>query len=270
MRAAEQTGIAASGGAGHPEELTVARRAVRVAGDLLLGHFRTGIVAEYKGRKDIVTAADRSSEQLIRRLIAEAFPDDLVVGEEGDQQPEHVVAGRRRWYVDPLDGTTNFVKGQPRWAVSIAFCDADDSFRACAIQRPFQHEEYTAVRGAGAWCNGTPLQRADDPDVADALVVLGPMADRRAAIGEIARQSLSIRVTGSTVSDLTDVAGGRADLHVGWRQGRWDLGAGTLLAREAGLIVTDMAGVTLNGPADNVVAGPPKVHAAALEVLRRT
>lgn len=237
---------------------------------MLLGHFRTGVTPEYKGRKDIVTVADRSSELLVRRLIAEQFPDDLVVGEEGDQQPEHVVAGRRRWYVDPLDGTTNYVKGQPRWAVSIAFCDVDDAFGACAIRRPFQHEEYVAVRGAGAWRDGHRLHRDDDPEVVDALVLLGPMAERRAAIGEIARQSLSIRVTGSTVSDLTDVAGGRADLHVGCRQGRWDLGAGTLLAREAGLAVTDMAGVTLTGPSDNVVAGPPMVHAATLEVLQRT
>lgn len=261
----------ADGTAGaHADELQVARRAVRAAGDMLLGHFRAGIAPEYKGRKDLVTVADRSSEQLIRRMIAEAFPDDVVVGEEGEQQPEQSVTGRRRWYVDPLDGTTNFVKGQPRWAVSIAFCDTDDAFGACAILRPFQHEEYTAVRAGGAWRDGRRLLRQDDPEVVDALVLLGPMADRGDAIGPIARQSLSIRVTGSTVSDLTDVAGGRADLHIGCRQGRWDLAAGTLLAVESGLVVTDMTGVTLRGPGDNVVAGPAKVHAAALEVLQRT
>lgn len=243
---------------------------MRAAGDLLLGHFRAGITPEFKGRKDIVTVADRTSEQLIRRMIADAFPGDIVVGEEGEQQPEQLVAGRRRWYVDPLDGTTNFVKGQPRWAVSIGFCDADDAFGACAIRRPFQDEEYTAVRDGGAWRDGRRLLRQDDPAVADALVLLGPMGDRGDAIGPIARQSLSIRVTGSTVSDLTDVAGGRADLHIGCQQGRWDLGAGTLLAREAGLTVTDMAGDTLRGPGDNVVVGPAKVHAATLRVLQRT
>ena len=254
----------------YAEELQVARRAARAAGDLLLGHFRAGITPEFKGRKDVVTVADRNSELLVRRMIADVCPDDVVVGEEGEQPPEHVVAGCRRWYVDPLDGTTNFVKGQPRWAVSVAFCDVDDAFGACAVRRPFHAEEYTAVRGRGAWRDGRRLLRHDDPAVDDALVLLGPMADRGDAIGPIARQSLSIRVTGSTVSDLTDVAGGWADLHVGCRQGRWDLAAGTLVANEAGLVVTDMAGATLRGPGDNVVAGPAMVHAATLEVLQRT
>ena len=251
-------------------ELDVARDAAQAAGKLLLDHFRTGITAELKGRKDIVTAADRRSEDLVRELISDSFPDDVVVGEEGQQQAEAIVGGRRRWYVDPLDGTTNFVKGQPRWAVSIAFCDRDDMFGACAIYRPWLDEEYIAVRGGGAFLDERVLIRDDDPDFADALVLVGPMAERNAAVAEVAGDGLSIRVTGSTVSDLADVAAGRADLHLGWQQGRWDLAAGTLLANEAGLVVTDMAGIELRGPGDNVVVAMPTVHAATIQILKRT
>lgn len=207
---------------------------------------------------------------MVRDIIRGTFADDLIVGEEGEQPSEEVTRGRRRWYVDPLDGTTNFIKGQPRWAVSIAFCDTDNEFGAATIARPCVGEEYTAARGQGAYLGDHRLMRDDDPAFIDALALVGPLADRNPAVVEIARQSLSIRITGSTVSDLADLASGRGDLHLGRRQGRWDIGAGTLLLHEAGLRVTDLEGVDLWGPGDNIVAAPPTVHAAAIATLQRT
>lgn len=248
-------------------ELDVAREAARAAGKLLLEHFRAGVTAEYKGRGDLVTVADHESERLVRAIIAESFPDDLVVGEEGEHLDELLAGARRRWYVDPLDGTTNFVKGQPRWAVSIAFCDADDVLGACAIYRPCVDEEFVAAREGGAFMDELRLERDDDPPFLDALILLGPMAGMQPAIAEIARSSLSIRVTGSTVSDLADLAIGRADVYLGRGQGRWDVAAGTLLCREAGVRVTDMTGGELTGPSDNVVVGTAAAHAATIEAL---
>lgn len=256
-------------------ELAVARRAVRAAGELLAERFRTGMRAEYKGRKDLVTAADRESETLVRRIITEAFPDDVVVGEEDEHPPEEAVSGRRRWYVDPLDGTTNFVKGLSRWAVSVAFCDADDRFGAAAIGRPCEGEELTARRSGGAFLHtvgdtepGRRLDRRDDPEPGEGLTFLGPMHVRRDLVPQLAGQSLSVRVTGSTVSDLADVATGRGELHIGSRQGRWDIAAGTLIIAESGGAVTDLSGKPLAGPADNIVAATPRVHAATLALLR--
>lgn len=249
-------------------ELDVAVSAARAAGALLHDRFRTGIGVSFKGRRDIVTDADLDSEELVRRMITDAFPGDVVVGEEGEQPGEDEVGGRRRWYVDPLDGTTNYVKGRPRWAVSVAFCDADDRLAAAAIVRPCEGEEYTARRGHGAWMNGSRVYRDDDPAYEDALALVGPLADGDDAVRAIARQSLSIRITGSTVSDLADLATGRGDLHLGRRQGRWDLGAGILLLREAGLTVTDLAGTPIDGPDDSIVAAPPTVHARTIALLR--
>jgi myo-inositol-1(or 4)-monophosphatase len=258
----------------HAEELAVARRAARAAGELLLERFRTGLRAEFKGRKDVVTEADRESEALVRRLVTAAFPDDVVVGEESEHPPEATVSGRRRWYVDPLDGTTNFVKGLSRWAVSVAFCDTDDRFGAAAIVRPCEGEEIWARRGGGAFLGplegGDPrrLDRGDDPEPGDGLSFIGPLHLGRDVVPRIAGQSLSIRVTGSTVSDLADVACGRGELHIGSRQGRWDIAAGALIVAESGGEVTDLAGAPLDGPGDNIVAATPRVHAATLALLR--
>lgn len=249
-------------------ELEVARRAAAAASDILLGYFRTGITPDLKGPGDLVTVADHESEERVRDLIRSAFPDDVVVGEEGAKPAEADLQGSRRWYVDPLDGTTNFVKGQPRWAVSVAFCDDDDAFGASAIERPCVNEEYSACRGQGAYLNGNAIVRTDDPEFDSALVLLGPIDGHNGVIREIAAKALSIRVTGSTVSDLADLAVGRGDLHLGRNQGRWDLAAGTLIAREAGLVVTDLAGATCMGPTDNLLVAPPTVHGKMLMVLK--
>jgi fructose-1,6-bisphosphatase/inositol monophosphatase family enzyme len=117
-------------------ELSVAVRAGEAAGALLLGHHAAGVLAEWKGAGDPVTVADREAEAVVRVHLQAAFPDDIIVGEEGAQLAEARVRGRRRWYVDPLDGTANFVKRRRRWAVSIGFCGSDDRMAAAAVLAP--------------------------------------------------------------------------------------------------------------------------------------
>lgn len=222
---------------------------------------------EWKGRGDLVTVADRESEALVCEHLTAAFPDDLVVGEEGPVVGEDAVSGRRRWYVDPLDGTTNFVKGQPRWAVSVAFCGADDEMAAATVHVPMTGETLTAVRGQGAQRDGQEVH-APDVEPHEALALLGPLDGLTAAVPLIGRAVLSLRVTGSTVCDLADLATGRADVYIGVQQGRWDLAAGALIAAEAGITVTGLRGEPLTGPADAVFAAAPRVHAALLPDLR--
>jgi myo-inositol-1(or 4)-monophosphatase len=255
---------------GQPE-LAVAVAAVEAAGDLLRVHFAQGVHAEWKGDRDPVTAADREVEHLIRAHIGQAFSDDLVVGEEGVELTEADVAGRRRWYVDPLDGTTNFLKGRRRWASSVGFCDADGQMRAAAVRLPLWDETYTAVAGGGARCNGMPTRATRTEAIGEALVLIGAIGgpeDRR-TVAVLGSRALSLRVTGSTVADLVDIAAGRADAFWATNPGRWDLAAGLLLATEAGACVTDLQGRPVAATAPTILAAAPAVHGAVLGMVGR-
>lgn len=216
----------------------------------------------YKGPGDVVTVADREAQDVVRECIQRAFPDDAFVGEEGVPPAESEVAGRRRWYVDPLDGTMNFVKGRMPWAVSVAFCDSDDRLAAAAVAAPQYDEVLTASRNTGVRRNGRPLEPAVDLEVSEALGLLGPLGGLADVVEVMARSCLGVRVTGSTVSDLADLVCGRGGCYLGTRQGRWDLAAGILLAKEVGLVVSDLTGRPVEGPVDEAFIALPSVHEA--------
>jgi myo-inositol-1(or 4)-monophosphatase len=209
---------------------------------------------------------------LIRERITARFPEDLIVGEEGEDIAEADVAGLRRWYVDPLDGTTNFLKRRRRFASAVAFCDADDRMVAGAIRLPVQGETFAAVDGRGATCNGRPITVAPTAHLAEALVEIGAMGGidiiaERASLADLNGVVMTVRVTGSTVTDLVDLAAGRADAFWATKPGRWDLAAGLLIAREAGAIVTDLQGRPIVAVAPTVLAAAPALHADLLEIL---
>lgn len=256
---------------GDEHELAVAVAAVEAAGALLERHFDQGVAAEWKADRDPVTAADREAETLIRSHIAAAFPDDLVVGEEGEELSEEDVAGRRRWYVDPLDGTTNFLKGRRRWASSVGFCDEQGQMRAAAVRLPLWQETYTALAERGARCNGELVHAPATTDAGLALVLIGALgldqAVERRHVAELGARALSLRVTGSTVADLVDIAAGRADAFWATNPGRWDLAAGVLLATEAGADVTDLQGAPVVATASTVLAAAAGVHAELLAIV---
>lgn len=249
----------------------VAADVARAAGALLLHHFRDGVVAEWKGDRDPVTAADRGAEALIRERLAEAFPDDVVVGEEGEAVAESTVAGRCRWYVDPLDGTTNFLKGQRRWAVSLGRCGADGRVDVAAVHIPCDGETLIAVRGGGTRRDGAVVRATGTGTLGEALVAIGALkrgdADRD-AVAAIAGRVMSVRVTGSSVCDLADVACGRSDAFLTTGSGRWDLAAGGLLAEEAGATVTTVDGRPAVGPVETILAAAPALHGELAALLR--
>src|SRR5215203_3811969 len=135
-------------------ELQAARRAVLAAGESLLS-WEDLPEEEWKGRIDPVSAADRQAEQAAISVLRDAFPDDLVVGEESTQlADEREVSGKRRLYLDPLDGTTNYLRGHPHWCVSLALVDSSDKAVCAAVLAPSTGDLFLAVRGGGGATRG--------------------------------------------------------------------------------------------------------------------
>jgi len=206
---------------------------------------------------DLVTVFDREAEARIARELAAARPDDAVVGEEGTDR-----AGTSgvSWYVDPIDGTTNFVYDLPLWCTSIAAGDADGML-AGAVYVPTLGELYAARRGGGATCNGRPIRCSDRDELPLALVATGfaYAAGRRREQAEVVTELIGhvrdIRRLGSAAIDLCFVAAGRYDAYFETGLNAWDAAAGELIAREAGCRSGDHRG----GPAaagELLVAAP--------------
>jgi len=213
---------------------------------------------------DMVSDADREAEQAIVDLLQAERPDDGILAEEG---AEEEAASGRRWVVDPLDGTTNFLYGYPAWAVSVALEDVDGGLVGIVFD-PARGELFAAERGGGATLNGAPIRVREDAPLARALIAtgFGYDAERRARQAEVVRSVLpavrDIRRGGAAALDLAWVAGGRVDGY--WERGlhRWDWAAGRLLVSEAGGEVRD-----LDGEPHGLVAAAPGLVAELEELV---
>jgi myo-inositol-1(or 4)-monophosphatase len=225
-----------------------AARTAQRAGEITLAHFGSAAV-ERKGDGSEVTAADRASERLVVEGIRAARPDDGILGEEGtaDSGTSGV-----RWVIDPLDGTTNFLYGLPAFAVSIAV-EVDGTTEVGVVVDAARHETFTAVRGRGAHLDGRRLRVNGADQLATALIGTGFSYDaaRRARQGAVVAQVLplvrDIRRVGAAALDLCWVAAGRLDGFYEKGLAPWDLGAGALIAAEAGARVGDLAGGPASG-----------------------
>jgi myo-inositol-1(or 4)-monophosphatase len=225
----------------------------REAGALLRYYFAQGVETEYKGDVDLVTVADRAAEKLIRERLAEVFPDHGVYGEEGTRDG---LDREFRWYVDPLDGTTNFAHGFPQFCVSMGLerrsgllsQDADGILEAGVIYDPLRNELFTAERGRGAQLNDKPIRPSRTPELAEALVSTGfPSRKRHTSPNihfyhEFTLRSHGVRRAGSAALDLAYVAAGRLDAFWEFNLNPWDTAAGILLVEEAGGRVSDFSG----------------------------
>ena len=203
---------------------------------------------------DAVTITDRASERLILAGLRDARPHDAVVAEESGSTGG-TGAGGVRWYVDPLDGTVNYLYDLPQYAVSIA-AEVDDVVVAGVVLDVATGDEYTAVRGAGAQCNGRRLRCRDESDPALALVATGFSydADRRAIQAQLLSTVLprvrDIRRMGAAALDLCALAAGQVDGYYEERLKPWDWAAGALIAAEAGARVGTVGG----GPLESSIA----------------
>jgi myo-inositol-1(or 4)-monophosphatase len=225
----------------------------REAGTRLREFFTAGVATEYKGDVDIVTVADRTVEKLVRGRLAEAFPDHGVYGEEGTRDR---MDGAFRWYVDPLDGTTNFAHGFPQFCVSLGLeqrppdlqSGQDGTLVAGVIYDPMRDELFTAERGHGAWLNGKPMHVSQTPVLAESLLATGfPSKKRHDSPNihfyhEFTLRSHGVRRAGSAALDLAYVAAGRLEAFWEFNLNPWDTAAGILLVEEAGGKVTDFSG----------------------------
>ncbi len=225
----------------------------REAGARLREFLAQGVETEYKGDVDVVTAADRAVEKLIRGRLHEALPEHGVFGEEGTRER---MEGEFRWYVDPLDGTTNFAHGFPQFCVSLglehrpsALAPGDDgTLLAGVIYDPMRDELFAAERGRGAWLNGRRIQVSRTPDLAESLVATGFPSRKRHLnpnvhfYQEFTLRSHGVRRAGSAALDLAYTACGRLDGFWEFNLNPWDTAAGSLLVTEAGGSMTRFDG----------------------------
>jgi myo-inositol-1(or 4)-monophosphatase len=194
-----------------------------------------------KGRHDVVTAMDAEVERYVRAAIADRYPDDAVVGEE-----EGGAYGERLWLIDPIDGTANYARGIPRYAVSLGYLE-NGVPAVGVVYDPSLDRLYTGARGEGAWCNGARLAVSHCADLDAASVECGwstrrPAADYLALLARVFAAGCSPRRMGSGALGLADVAAGRFDAYCELHINAWDCAAGILLVTEAGGRCNDFFG----------------------------
>ena len=243
----------------------------REGGARLREFLAQGVETEYKGDVDLVTIADRTVERLIRTRLGEAFPDHGIYGEEGTRDR---MEGEFRWYVDPLDGTTNFAHGFPHFCVSMGLeqrpaglkPEEDGTLVAGVIYDPMRDELFTAERGKGAWLNGKRLHVSRIAELAESLLSTGfPSRKRHDSPNvhfyqEFTLRSHGVRRAGSAALDLAFVASGRLEAFWEFNLNPWDTAAGILLVEEAGGRVGDFAGGPFQLNSREVLASNGLIH----------
>jgi myo-inositol-1(or 4)-monophosphatase len=251
--------------------LDTVQTVVDEASTILMEGFRKDLNIQKKGAIDLVTEFDLRSEDLIRDRLMRAFPDDRIVGEEGAAHGE----GNRVWYVDPLDGTTNFAHGHPFFCISIALYDKGEGLVAI-VAAPALGTRWWAARGAGCFRNGERCTVSSTAVLDQSLCATGFPYDRReseddnlAEFRGFLKRSQGIRRCGSAAIDLAMIADGTFDVYWEQRLNAWDMCAGALLVLEAGGRLSDYGG----GPADprtgTLVATNGRVHSEVVRLLSR-
>ena len=246
---------------------------VRAGGRILMDYWgKQGEFAiEEKGRNDYVTVVDREAEAAILRIVRTRFPDHAIVAEES--KPIEGTIGYR-WYIDPLDGTTNYIHGYPLFAVSVGIADPQ-GMRAAAVFDPLRDEMFTAARGRGAMMNGTPIRVSSIKRLAQGLVVTGipfRSLDRLevylASLRSVITEAAGIRRDGSAALNLAYVAAGRYDAFWEMALSSWDVAAGSLIVQEAGGVVSDFQGQDRFIESGDIIAANPEIYSPMLKIVR--
>jgi myo-inositol-1(or 4)-monophosphatase len=243
----------------------------REAGALLANYFERRIPFELKGEFDLVTEADRSSEKLVVERLRSYFPSHTIVAEEGGG---HESSSEYRWYVDPLDGTTNFAHSFPMFNVTLGLERAGELI-AGVVYDPVRQEMFTAERGAGAYLNNRRIRVSAIKNLGDSLASTGfPSRKRHHNVNihfyyQLAMASHGVRRTGSAALDLAYVACGRLDFFWEFGLKPWDMAAGVLLVEEAGGRASDMKGQPHTVSAsEHLLADNGALHEPVLDIFR--
>lgn len=250
----------------------IAAAAARAGGAVLAATDRRTLEVTLKdARVDMTTSADSASQAAAVEVIRGAFPDHTVVGEEGTvpgTNPRHV------WYVDGLDGTSNFANGIPWYCVSVAL-RVDGEVQAGAVYDPVHDDLYAASRGSGATCNGRPLRVSSEHELRGAVVATQIQTADEGRIGEfvgdlqrLMNAAGGVRFMGAPALLLAHIAAGHLTAYSERAMAPWDISAGQLLVEEAGGRVTDRRGVRIaSADVTDIVASNSAIHDALLAVI---
>jgi myo-inositol-1(or 4)-monophosphatase len=256
-----------------------AQELARVAGTKLREFFVAGVATEYKGDVDLVTVADRTVEAYLREALLLAFPDHGIYGEEGTRDR---LDSEFRWYIDPLDGTTNFAHGFPQFCVSMGLehrpaglaPEHDGPIVAGVIYDPMRDEMFITERGKGAFLNGKPIHVSTVPELGEALVATGFPSRKRHDnpnihfYQEFTLRSHGVRRAGSAALDLAYTACGRVDAYWEFNLNPWDTAAGFLLVEEAGGMVTGFDGSYRRLESREILASNQLIHHELLSLFK--
>ncbi|UCF47070.1 MAG: inositol monophosphatase [Myxococcales bacterium] len=250
--------------------LAVAERAALQAGELVMKGWRTVGEISRKGRFDLLTEYDLGSERLIREQLSQEFPSHRIVGEEDAESGE----GELVWYVDPIDGTTNFVHGHFFFAMSIALYRGSEGLVG-VVHAPALGVTWKAARGGGAFRNGKRCRVSTRDQLEEAVCATGFPYDRwsspdnnHAELALFLQRARGIRRCGAASIDLCLVADGTYDIY--WEQGlnAWDMCAGALLVKEAGGQLSTYDGNTADPRTGKLIASNGVLHDAAVRTVR--
>jgi myo-inositol-1(or 4)-monophosphatase len=253
-------------------DLDLAKMLAGEAGDILLRHWRDRdrLSVTQKRAGDFLSEADLAAETHLKTRLAALRPWDGWLGEETGASH----AGPRRWIVDPLDGTTNFLRGIPHWAVSIALEEAGD-LTVGVVHDPVNSETFAAAKGGGATLNGRAMQPAQTEALQPALfgtgIPFGTMAhidDHAADIARLMPHCAGVRRMGAAALDLAYVAAGRLDGFWERRLQPWDIAAGLVILRQAGVRVEGWHGKERPEETGTVIAAPPALFEDFAGLLR--
>lgn len=257
-----------------PDSAFLTTIAERVA-EVQLRHFERlapGQV-DLKRRRDLLTVADQESERVIIATIRERYPSHSILGEESGA---HLSDSDWCWIIDPVDGTTNFARGFPVFAASVALCRRGEPVLGL-VEAPYLRERFIAEKGAGAFLNNRRLKVSETPDIHTSVLATGFSYVRNEVsrnnvdnFGKLVLKCHDIRRAGAASVDLAYVAAGRFDGYWEAYLKPWDIAAGCLLVREAGGLVTDFAGGQDWMFGENAVATNGRIHAELLGELSGT
>lgn len=244
----------------------------RNAGELLAEMFNQKHQITFKGEINLVTEADKMSEDLIINAIHSHYPDHGILAEESVEQNK---AAKMRWIIDPLDGTTNYAHGFPVFCVSIAL-EINGTMALGVIYDPLRKDLFVAVRGEGAYLNEHRLHVSTIGELSRSLLATGFPYDIRESkdnnldyFTTFAKRAQAVRRAGAAALDLAYVAAGRFDGFWELKLMSWDMAAGCLLVEEAGGVITDLSGGKWTIDEPNVLATNGLIHEQMLDALRK-
>jgi myo-inositol-1(or 4)-monophosphatase len=250
--------------------VSAAQAIAREAGELLMGYFARHVKIDYKGEVDLVTEADRASEALIVDRLQARFPRHDIVGEEGTRRE---TGSEYKWYVDPLDGTTNFAHGFPVFCISIGL-EYRGRVIVGVVYDPARGEMFSAEKGSGAYLHQRRMYVSKTATLPESLVATGFPSQKRHKspnihfYHQITLRTHGVRRAGSAALDLASVASGRFDAFWEFNLNPWDLAAGVLLVQEAGGEVTGFYGQPFRLEDRDVVATNGVVHSDLLREFK--